>query len=154
MHAFKSFNNFEDLVKEIRSISPAIEAVLCDEDGNPPCKNDEAILMLINHIQKDIPSIFNINYPSCPAFSVSEYEVGYRFPGQLAFGWKIALLDDGNIVYKARITLSANSVIAEKSSVIQTCKELGWEIREKSFKDTQNQDNHGGNNNFKQKNKK
>ena len=149
MHAFKSYENFETLVKELSSISPAIEEILTDDHGKQPTNTDNAALLLIDKIKNDFPSIFNDKYPATSAISVSGFEIGYKFPGQLSFGWRIETKEgsgeDGNdnVIYKARVTMNSNPVIAGKTAVMVNCANLGFNLRE----DVRNHHEEGNNKN-------
>ena len=138
MNAFKSYNNFNDMIIDFCGISEPIRVVLTKDDGSLPKTSDEAALVLMDKIAEDLPSMFNEAYPTVPAFSISGYEVGYKFPGQLSFGWRTESVEVngepvGDIIYKARITVHANPIIAEKTSTMQECAKLGYVLKEKTM---------------------
>lgn len=137
MNAFKTYTKFEDMIADLCSISDPIKEVLTKDDGTLPASSDDAACTLMDKIAEDLPSIFNENYPTVPAFSISGYEVGYKFPGQLSFGWRTESSEVdgepvGDIIYKARVTVHANPIIAEKTSTMQDCAKLGYVLKEKT----------------------
>lgn len=133
MHAFKEFGDFQEMVAELIDISETIREVICNEEMLPPEDPEEAVKNILNKMMANIPSVYNID--GNIACSVSQYEVGFKTAGALSFGWRVNTSEEGDVVYKARVSLSCNPVIAGKTSVMKAAAVRQYKIVEKTFKE-------------------
>jgi hypothetical protein len=101
MHNFKVFTNFEDGIKEIKSIIPNITTYI----GDSP-EEESVINSLMDKIKESIPSVSDPDFPSSYAFSISATEVGFKTKGFYSFGWKVIYdYETKKVSYSFRVSI-------------------------------------------------
>ena len=133
MNAFKSFNSFEEGIEEVSKISENILNALTYSTNKLPSTSEEAAKNLMKLVYDKMPSIYDEDFPKSKAISVKATEIGFKFPGRLAFGWRIVINGD-KITYDFRVSINNTNAFARNNPVMIAAKNLGWQLVETTIK--------------------
>lgn len=122
MNMIRNFETFKDGITEIVHNIPELSEFIGEDK-----EENAVILNLMENIKKQVPSVYNPNYPAVCAFSINYKEVGFKTPGYLAFGWKI-LINNDKITYSFRVTVMTINKFAKQPEAIEVLKQAGWRV--------------------------
>ncbi len=121
MHNYKAFADFNEGLQEIKSIIPAISKYIGDSEKYTP---EGVVNEMMKEIKNNFPSIFNPEYPTTSALSITATEVGFKTPGFYSFGWRVEQGENGTVKYSFRVSFWYNKSYSNANEV--KFAEHGW----------------------------
>lgn len=122
MHIVKNFDTFEEGIKELTTLAPAVKTYVGDEF------TDTAVIdKLLTIVKSEIPTVYNPGYPGTYGITVNAREVGFKTKDFLAFGWR-SIIEADKITYGFRITITEKNRFAKKTKMQETLVENGWNV--------------------------